>query len=159
MVFFFCCRTRRTRKSMGLDNQNQSSITREIQSSTYNTNDTETEHFDEKTYNNDQDTTNKKQEQTNQFKFDRPVTVSDVLEGKITLPIPASKKPTEREIVNPQNLSNNNDDANKVLNGKRELQRLSTTDSMQEFLEIPENIPSHNVKRDEEENKEQPDDS
>jgi hypothetical protein len=86
---------------MGSDNQNQSSITSEMQTSTYNTNDTETEQFDEKTYNNDQDTISKKQEenqqQSNQFTFDRPVTVSDVLEGKITLPTPAPKKPAERK--------------------------------------------------------------
>ncbi|CAB4382416.1 unnamed protein product [Rhizophagus irregularis] len=154
MVFFFCCRTKRTRKSMGSDNQNQRSITSEIQTSTYNTNDTETEQFDEKTFNNDQDTISKKQDenqqQTNQFTFDRPVTVSDVLEGKITLPTPAPKKQIEKDIVNPQiNNNNNNKDNNKVLNGKKEIQRLSTTDSMQEFLEIPDNIvPNDYVKRD-----------
>jgi hypothetical protein len=44
------------------------------------------------------------------------------------------------DIVNPQiNNNNNNKDNNKVLNGKKEIQRLSTTDSMQEFLEIPDN--------------------
>ncbi|CAG8672753.1 17113_t:CDS:2 [Rhizophagus irregularis] len=120
---------------MGSDNQNQRSITSEIQTSTYNTNDTETEQFDEKTFNNDQDTISKKQDenqqQTNQFTFDRPVTVSDVLEGKITLPTPAPKKQIE------------------ILNGKKEIQRLSTTDSMQEFLEIPDNKHSGSCSFDE----------
>jgi hypothetical protein len=44
---------------------------------------------------------------------------------------------------NNNNKNNNNNDnnnkVNKVLNGKKEIQRLSTTDSMQEFLEIPDN--------------------
>ncbi|RIA98409.1 hypothetical protein C1645_750197 [Glomus cerebriforme] len=152
MVFFFCCRTKRTLKRMG--NQNQNSITSEVQTFTHNTNDTETVHFDEINYNNDQDIINEKyqenQHPTNQFAYDRPVTVSDVLEGKITLPTPVPKKQTE-PIPIPRNKNNNND--NKVLNDKKEkkeIQRLSTTDSMQEFLEIPDNIPNDYFKQNEE---------
>ena len=89
---------------MGADNQNQNTVTSEIQ------NTIETEQFNDKTYNKDpsqreiinekpqeeesQQQNDENQHSTNQFTFNRPVTVSDVLEGKVTLP---PKKSAERK--------------------------------------------------------------
>ncbi|CAI2177957.1 1254_t:CDS:2 [Funneliformis geosporum] len=122
---------------------------------TTNTNNvTETEQFNEKTFSSQQDVINEKQElhhqkqeaqdenhhfATNQFGLDRPVTVSDVLEGKITLPSPIRKINKRSSEIKERN----------------EKRRLSTTDSMQEFLEIPDYIPGDFEREIEEENHEQ----
>ena|SRR6266542_6826338 len=106
--------------SMNPDIRNRNNIIKEKSKNTYNTNNmnttTETEHFNEKTYNSQNDGINEKkgfhkqeefQQQkdeenqpsaTNQFTLDRPVTVSDVLEGKITLPTPI-KKTNKRKCI------------------------------------------------------------
>jgi len=62
---------------------------------------------------------------TIQIILDRPIT-SEAEEDKTSFSTPVSKEAIER-------LNGNND---------KEIRRLSTTDSMQEFLEIPDYIPS-----------------
>ncbi|CAG8539560.1 9731_t:CDS:2 [Funneliformis mosseae] len=134
---------------------------------TTNTNNaTETEQFNEKTYSSQENVINEKQElyqqqepqhlqheenhhfANNQFVLDRPVTVSDVLEGKIMLPSPIKR--TNKPVI----LENNNKGSSeiKVRNEKR---KLSTTDSMQEFLEIPDYVPGDFEREKEEQNHEQ----